>query len=321
MAEPFSTWNGIFISLTSTDGSFNFTDTDFEDIIVKDNYAVINVRVNNTKKLTISGCVFKRCKCSGNGMGDDGAPIRIEIGANISGGKKSPESLGGELVIENSKLIDCSASTGKVQALYVKANATLSNFKFDSIELYYTNHTGEEIIFLDIPSLPTSSSDVSTFKTKFVDLCPYLNNRNFIMKHSTALLNIICIGDIILVSSNGSNSTSCGDINSPCLTIPYGLSRVISSRNYLEMSVILLFVKNKYTIDTTCVLSDITLMSWMNPNEDNIVEVAERPFSSGVFTISSGCVRFLSLVLFLIYLHPQIHLFLNHSFHTPQQNY
>jgi hypothetical protein len=179
------------------------------------------------------------------------------------------------------------------------------DFRFDSLKLEFSDL---KLVLLEIPSyeLPDSFGSGTSFTSKFVNLCPYLNDKNFLVNEKPYSI-VGCLYDDIFVRNDGEDVGGCGTQERPCLTIHYGNQRSVFGRHYEEMSVILLFNNDEmFSMKTGCKLEDITLESQSNDN-DNVVEITVDAWDSledlnldGVFCIlNEASVRFLHLTFIL----------------------
>jgi hypothetical protein len=125
MSEPFASWpspgnawNFTFISLQ--DGSFNFIDTYFTNLVVKENETFISINLQREKKLMMKGCVFTGCGCLVHGK-----VINIES-TNINEKNEFFVS------ILNSEFISCFGYKGGAFSL-VKQRSEFNNNTFKNV--------------------------------------------------------------------------------------------------------------------------------------------------------------------------------------------
>jgi hypothetical protein len=137
---------------------------------------------NKNASVSVQSCTFTECYASG-----EGGAIWGELGTDA--GSNNFE-------IKESLFVNCTASSGKAQAVYLKVpSANNENFKFDRISLTYTTSTSEPILFLYMYSLVgivdgSSADRLNTFKSKFVDFCANPpNTTSFIVYDAESLVN------------------------------------------------------------------------------------------------------------------------------------
>jgi hypothetical protein len=126
MGEPFaswglpgSVWNHTFIELKT--GSFDFTDTDFRNIIVSKTNAFISCDVASEKILTIDGCTFTGCGCI-----DEGKVIDV-LSSSVS-------TLTDSLSVRNSHFIWCFGYKGGIFSLN-KQKACITGCVFKNVNV------------------------------------------------------------------------------------------------------------------------------------------------------------------------------------------
>jgi hypothetical protein len=102
--SPGNVWNYTFIELKT--GSFNFTNTDFTNIIVSETNTFISCVVESEKILTIDGCTFTGCGCINEGN---------VIDVSSSSVSTSTDSL--SLSVINSDFISCFGYKGGIFSL------------------------------------------------------------------------------------------------------------------------------------------------------------------------------------------------------------
>jgi hypothetical protein len=259
--------------------SLTFNDSLFEDIIVTSPGKVISVLVGSGEYFLLNGCIFERCSCEGEEESTYSAPLSVIFVGD------------GAFKIDNSEFRDCFSTASKIQALYVNAISEFDDFSFENLRFNYTWGTADVIIQLEIGdgSISDDIFNDDAFTSKFVNLCPFLNSTNFVVNNKS-LHEFMCVFVNVYVSDEGENIGGCGNVEDPCLTISFGNLRVVSTRYYESMSVVILYNKNKkYIMNIGCEIEDITLSSTKEREEDYIIEVEESAWETenigGVFSI------------------------------------
>jgi hypothetical protein len=100
------TWNGTFMILNT--GSFNFTNINFENILINGTNVLIDAKVVNGKEFIINNCNLTNCNLLGSGKNDEGSPIYIII------------EFSGRFEIKNTNFKNCRAASDTVQGLNVQ---------------------------------------------------------------------------------------------------------------------------------------------------------------------------------------------------------
>jgi hypothetical protein len=286
--SPNNNWNGTFMSITS--GSIYLINTHLKDITIGEGeYGVINIELQEEEICNIINCIFERCKCLGAGMHGNGAPINIICNNGI-------------FEIKKSKFIECNAKDDiNTQALYVKISSEENDFKIDNISFYYNTPTTNKLVLLGINNVPDIAN--INFYSKFIYLCPYLNETNFIINETTSLFSmLLCLDPDVYIGNNGEDKAGCGnDSSNPCRTISYGYGRMVSSSYYEERHILLLYVDGNYTIENGCEIGDITVESAEGSETDDVILVTESSFKTidfgGVFSITNtASIRFHYLI-------------------------